>query len=154
MREYLKHQKNVSEKRKKGWKLAVLAKDIERTFKKGHKEAIFTLTLPSGESIKLTYTPVTPELRSIVEKFGNYLHALKESEMEKDNFWEDFKILIERGLELLDYSVKGSLLGVPLKDKNNRVAIFAIISEEERELAERFLAEERITMHVDYRELS
>ena len=60
LRNYLKYQEHVSENKKKGWRPAVLAKDIEKVFRIGEKEAIFTLIANEIEPITLIYKPVTP----------------------------------------------------------------------------------------------
>lgn len=155
MREYLKHQENISKKRKQGWKLAGLAKDIESLSKSnGKKEAIFTFISKSYPPIALTYTPVTPELISITERFGDYLHAAKKDRIEQEGYWSEFQTLIERGIELLEYSVSGELLGLPLMNKKGQLWAPAVVNADDNHIMKQLLHDGIIKINVKYKEIS
>jgi len=98
------------------------------------------------------YTPVTPELREIGEKLGNYLHAPKSKDLIDLDQWKDFEQLLERGFELLEYSCKGNLLGVPLKEpRSSRVVFNMVVSDDQNDLVSQIYKQGgEITMHVDY----
>lgn len=155
MREYLQHQKSVSAKKKKGWRPAVLAKDIGQVFKIGEKEAHFSFHSETTDPFTLVYRPVPKELQEIVEKLGNYLHAAHEDFFAREDYWQTFQELVERGIELLDYSVDSQLLGVPLRNvTTNQLEIFATVTSEVREQLDEHLKGGLVNIEVSYREIS
>lgn len=156
MREYLEHQKGVSAKMKQGWKPAGLAKNIEKVFKCGEKEAHFSFHAEDADSLTLVYRPVPLELRKAAEKLGNYLHATRKGFFEKQDYWDAFQKLLERGLELLEYSLNSELLGVPMRNvQTNQLEIFAAVTSEVREQLNDLLTKDRLaTIEVNYVEIN
>ena len=72
MLQYLEAQQNVSEKLKRGWRIAVLGEGIDRTFKLGDKLARFSYQEADGsdEVFVLYYTPVSKELQRNAKQLG------------------------------------------------------------------------------------
>ncbi|MFJ4384372.1 hypothetical protein ACIP02_08500 [Pseudomonas sp. NPDC089408] len=133
LREYLEHQKHVTEKKKQGWQIAALGRNVEEAFA-GCTEEVRVTLLSGGYPLMLCkYTPVTPELRSIGERLGNYLHAPKSDDLVELEQWCDFESLLEKGFANLAYACSGNLLGVPLvAPGSKRIDFNMSISEDQR----------------------
>ena len=88
-KEYLQAQEGVPEKKKKGWKVAELHKDVEEVFRVGDQELIMQVcNAKTGRcEIELRYTPVKQWLKSCVGKLGGYLHAAKRYHPPGDAYW-------------------------------------------------------------------
>jgi len=116
MREYLSAQKQISRKIQKGWQITHLGKDLNRVFKARNKVIEFTIVdeTKGDPIIILYYTPVRPELQTIGDKLGNYLHAMREYQADESDWWQDFKWLLKRGIKGLESATKGNLMGIPL----------------------------------------
>jgi len=120
MQEYLDAQEFVSKKKKKGWQIAKLGKDIEQVFKIGDKVAEFTvIEKETGNIIDIFYyTPVTSKLRKMAEKLGELLHATKKSRKDDDKWWHDIRKYLKEVYQELTKANVGTLLGVPLIRKD------------------------------------
>ena len=116
MREYLSVQKQISRKIQKGWRITHLGKDLNKVIKARNKVIEFTIIdeTKGDPIIILYYTPVRPELQTIGDKLGNYLHAMREYQPDESDWWEDFKWLLKRGIKGLESATKGNLMGIPL----------------------------------------
>ncbi len=116
MKEYLDAQEFVSEKKKKGWKIAKLGKNIEKIFRTGDKIAEITIMDKNTGSIidKFYYTPVNLKLKEMGEKLGNILHSMKKFRKEDDKWWFKTKKLLNDIYRELEKANSGTLLGVPL----------------------------------------
>ncbi len=79
MEEYLEVWDHISKKKKKGWRIANLGRNLEEAFKTGDKIIRWAVhNKDNGELIVcFYYTPVTSELKKAGEKLGNYLHYMK-----------------------------------------------------------------------------
>lgn len=120
LREYLQHQEHVAEKKKRGWQIAALGRDVEQAFYGCVQEVRIDVWSGGYPMIRCKYTPVTPELRSIGERLGNYLHAPKKDDLRQLEQWRDFESMLDQGVSLLDYACSGNLLGVPLVQSGNK----------------------------------
>lgn len=137
MREYLEAQKEISEKKKKGWKISDLSRSIESVFKLGDKVAEITI-YDSNEDIccQLRYTPVRKRLKHLAELLGNYLHSSKKFYTPDDKFWMDFRMILNECVKELEFSTSGVLLGPLLynpKDKSSQLQV-EMMNEEEAQL--------------------
>jgi len=119
-REYLENQKHVTEKKKQGWQIAVLDREVEQAFAGCLREVNFRIFTGGFPVMLCKYTPVTPELKAIGERLGNYLHAPKNDDLRELEQWYDFEKLLEKGLSLLRYACSGNLLGVPLRQNGSK----------------------------------
>ena len=159
MREYLKHQQNVSEKRKKGWKIAALSQDIKNAFSGVEKELVFSISAAGENNLVFRYRPVVPGLRTIAEKLGNYLHAAKDNELNSNEEWQQFRQLIEEGIKFLAYACSGSLLGVPMispsfKGRRGGRLYLTVSPEEKIKLSEIVNAGREVLTHIEYLEVN
>jgi len=116
MSEYLEVWDHISNKKKKGWRIAELGRNVEEHFKTGNK--IVRWAIIDKETGKLVvcvyYTPVTSRLRNAGEKLGNYLHSMKKFRKKVDPFWANFRDELEQIYSQLAVANKGTLLGPPL----------------------------------------
>lgn len=143
LREYLEYQEHVAEKKKNGWQIAALGRDVEAAFAGTAQEVRIEVWSGGFPMIRCAYTPVTQELRSIGEKLGNYLHAPKSDSFQAEEDWQKLESLLRTGLNLLKYATSGSLLGVPLMQGGTRRAgIKMSIEEDQRALLDELLTRE------------
>ncbi|WP_434695125.1 hypothetical protein J3P89_17910 [Pseudomonas sp. Z1-14] len=153
-REYLENQKHVKEKKKQGWQIAVLGREVEQAFS-GCKQEVNLRLVAGGFPVMLCkYTPVTPELKEVGERLGNYLHAPRDSDLRGLEQWSDFEQLLERGLALLRYACSGNLLGVPLRQRGaKQMNVYMSVHDDQRAVINEIL-ERRIelVMEVSYAE--
>lgn len=126
MSEYLEAQQQISKKLKQGWRIAVLGKGIDQTFKLGEKLARFSYReADSGDELFiLYYTPVSRELQRNAQKLGDYLHHQKRFRPDNDEWWNIFRRKLERTSELLCRSCTGTMLGPPLMRSTKEVQTF------------------------------
>ena len=116
LQEYLEAQEEVRERKKMGWRVAKLAKQIERMFRTGDKIIQFAILSDDGETLvrNFYYTPVKRQLRKDVERLGEYMHALRRYRTPQDKRWEATRAFLERVYTALFEATRGRLLGPPL----------------------------------------
>jgi hypothetical protein len=121
MREYLEAWDHVSKKQKEGWEINKLGSATERAFKTDRVMRWKVKDAHTGETLAvLYYTPVTKKLRSNAQRLGNYLHAPKEYHPETDEWWSEFRGLLDEIVHQLQAATTGTLLGPALK-KGDRI---------------------------------
>jgi hypothetical protein len=124
MEEYLEAQKHISKKKKKGWRIADLSKNIEAVFQSGDNVIAFIVHNETTREIlhEFYYTPVNSGLRKMGEQLGNHLHSMKRYKPEEDQWWSDLRETLEQTYEELRKANIGTMLGAPLLDpKTNTV---------------------------------
>lgn len=116
MSEYLEVQKHISNKKKRGWQISQLAKNIEDAFRIGEKVAVIKIFDSKTKEliIDAKYTPVRKKAHKVAQQLGNYLHQAKEFYPEDAQYWVDFRKLLTDGVKELEFSTSGDLLGPPL----------------------------------------
>ena len=116
MREYLRAWEHISKRKKSGWRIAELGKNVEETFRVGNK--IVRWAIQDGDSgnmlVLFYYTPVTPTLQKHGERLGNYLHAMNRFRGQKDPWWRELREDLETIAAQLEVANRGTLLGPPL----------------------------------------
>lgn len=119
LQEYLQSQVKIAEKKKMGWEIPKLAKDLESVFNIGEQvvQLIFT-DKASGEQMPTYYTPVNKSLRAKAGQLGNYLHAMQISHTDNDPWWLDMQKILEGVLKDARQTTIGTLLGPPLVSKD------------------------------------
>lgn len=122
MQQYLGAQEQISKKKKKGWEIAKLAKNLEKVFRTGDKIIEFAFFDIKNENIEhvFYYTPVNSKLAKMGQKLGDYLHAMKTYRPENDPWWAGTRNFLEDVYFELQKANKGTILGVPLLDKKTR----------------------------------
>jgi hypothetical protein len=150
MSEYLDAQKHISDKKKKGWKIAELARNIEDAFRLGEKKAIIRII--DGQThehvLSASYTPVRKRARIIAEKLGNYMHHAKKYYDDSDQHWINFRKLVDEGISELEFSTSGTLLGPPIFNPKTGEGLLSLEgSEDKLEYMQRM---PQVLIKVDY----
>ena len=153
MREYLSAQKQISRKIQKGWQITHLGKDLNKVIKARNKVIEFTIIdeTKGDPIIILYYTPVRPELQTIGDKLGNYLHAMREYQPDESDWWEDFKWLLKRGIKGLESATKGNLMGIPLINPKTNELTMHTQFERNDSLVEKLSAVLKDTQQMNFR---
>lgn len=153
-REYLEHQKHVSEKKKQGWRIATLDKDVEQAFSGCVQEVNIKIFSGGFPVLLCKYTPVTPGLREIGEKLGNYLHAPKDDALRELDQWANFEDILSQGFSFLEYACSGNLLGVPLMAPGTKRTDINMSVQEDQKAIIKAIAKEQgeIMMEVSYKD--
>jgi hypothetical protein len=97
LQQYLETQREVSRKKKKGWRVAVMAKNIEKIFQTGDtivQISFWDQAEAKFEPFSVYYTPVSSQLRKNAERLGNYLHATGHRRTEEKEWWDNLEILL------------------------------------------------------------
>jgi len=154
MQEYLDVQKHISKKKRQGWQVAKLAKNIERAFRLGEKDAVLKVINKDTNQVEFEarYTPVKASLRKRAEKIGNFLHSAKKYHAPDDKFWFKFRSDLECAVEELEHATTGRLLG-PLLLHPNKKKIdmkFEITSKEEQDSVKNFTVGAKRILQINY----
>ncbi|GEM_PF-709954 len=116
--EYLGAWDHIAEKKKSGWKIANLAKDVEGAFKTGNKIAeirIYDKNIVNEALLIFYFTPVTSDLKRGVERrLNDCLHTMKRLRKSEDTFWKKLRKDLEKIAGQLELANRGTLLGPPL----------------------------------------
>ncbi|MCW4629672.1 MULTISPECIES: hypothetical protein [Marinomonas] len=150
MSEYLEAQTHISEKKKSGWQVAKLAKNLEQAFRLGEKTAVIEIIDPNSNELilKTIYTPVRKKGRDVAQKLGDYLHKAKKYHPDDDQYWSEFRRLLNDGIAELEFSNSGDLLGPPIqKLKTNQ---YSMSMEGGEEILELLNGASEILMSVHY----
>jgi hypothetical protein len=111
MREYLEVAEDISEKRKQGWEVVKLGKDIERAFEVGDKIVQLIFHGAGNTEVCIYHTPVSSKLQKQAKQLGDYMHALKVHRKPEDPWWKSFRLLLEETRRGLAIATTGTLLG-------------------------------------------
>jgi hypothetical protein len=115
LQEHLEVQEHLSKKRKEGWRIAELAKNLKRAFEDGDQIVEIVMTdKETRESVACYYTPVTASLKKKGQQLGNYLHPMKEHKSSEHEWWKIFRRLLDATYQELKLATTGILLGPPL----------------------------------------
>lgn len=75
LHQYLEAQRGNKKRIRQGWRIAKLAKDLDRYFRTGDKVIRIAMRERNGPPFYvLMYTPVTSRLQNLGERIGNLMH--------------------------------------------------------------------------------
>jgi hypothetical protein len=116
MQEYLDAWDYIAKKRKSGWRIADLGRNIERAFRAGNTFVRLAVhdNQRDGLLVCFYHTPVTKKLRRQGEKLGNYLHSMKRYRADGDDWWAQLRTELRDVVEGLRIANMGTLLGPPV----------------------------------------
>ncbi len=115
LQQYLEARRESSAKIKQGWRIAKLARHVDRRFKTGDKVVRLVMQDTDGHPFyELVYTPVTSRLQKMGERLGNFLHAQTRYHSPTDRWWSEVRHFLESVAAELDRAVQGNLMGPPL----------------------------------------
>lgn len=122
MQEYLDVQAHISKKKRQGWQVAKLARNIEEAFRLGEKEAVLRVRNRHTREVlfEARYTPVKRSLRNRAEKLGNELHAAKKYHAPDSPYWKKLRADLEVAATELEHANSGRLLGPLLIHPNKK----------------------------------
>jgi hypothetical protein len=154
MQEYLDAQEHISKKKRQGWQVAKLAKNIEDVFRLGEKDAVLRILNKDTKELEFEarYTPVKASLRKQVEKLGDFLHSAKKHHSPDDVFWSRFRADLESAIEELERATSGRLLGPLLLHPSKRRVYMnlEIPTPEEQEIVNNFKVGTESILQVNY----
>lgn len=154
LQEYLYVQEDVSEKKKKGWKIVDLARQLETVFRLGDRivQLVF-LDKKTGRKVSTYFTPVRKSLRNKGERLGSYLHAMKSFKDDADPWWITTRNFLEDVLKEAYMATAGTLLGPPLKKSGGMLSLkieLGVLPEQDAFFSSCGKAGFNLEMHVDY----
>lgn len=151
MSEYLEVQKHITAKKKRGWQVAKLAKNIEDAFRIGEKKAIIVVLNSSGKEKLFTaqYTPVRKAGHIVAQKLGDYMHKAKAHYTDESEYWNRFRDLLEQGVLELEFATSGILLGPPIM-KSKTGEGFMYLEDHEQGLLEKMQEHKEIIFKIEY----
>lgn len=128
LQEYLEVQEEISQKKKRGWKIAKLAKNLEKIFRIDDTRINIQIFKPDGKEhlITLSFIPVSSKLRKNAEKLGDYLHAMKKYRKSTDAWWDNTPQFFEEIYGQLKLANEGNLFGPPMVNPKTGRGIFRI----------------------------
>jgi len=137
MSEYLEVQQHISKKKKQGWQVAKLARNIEEAFRLGEKVAVLKMLDKKTKKVEfeVKYTPVKASLRKRIEKIGNYLHSSKKHYQADHMYWTRLRTELEEAVKELEWATSGRLLGPLIKHKSSNVVNVSIELPTEHEIS-------------------
>ena len=154
MQEYLKVQKHISKKKRQGWQVAKLARNIENAFRLGEKNAVLRILHKDTKQVEFEarYTPVKASLRKRVEKLGNYLHSAKKYHAPDDEFWGKLRADVEKAVEELERATTGRLLGPLLIHPNKKHIDMKLepLTEAEQDIIKKCTVGYQSILQIDY----
>ena len=115
LQQYIEAQRGNATRIQQGWRIAKLAKDLERHFKTGDKVIRLVMRESDGQPFYvLMYTPVTAQLRKMGEKLGNLMHAPVQYHPPDNPWWEKTRGYLEAVWVEINKATRGNLMGAPL----------------------------------------
>jgi len=156
LQEYLDAQHHISERKKKGWQVAKLGRNLEEAFRVGNRIVEITIANDPGRKplALLYYTPVTKSLQKNAQQLGNYLHSIKQYREPTDPWWREFRAILDSAVAELEVATTGTLLGPPLlhpKTGSATMTTETVEGTDPNELIERIgRTGTQICMKVDY----
>ncbi len=156
LQEYLSVQDKISEKKKKGWRIAQLASNIEQVFNIGDKIARIAIHNRDDSTIlhEFYYTPVNSKLRKMGERLGDYMHVSKVWRFSEGSWWSDTRTFLEEVHSELKKANVGTMLGVPLREPGTNQIRF-VTEQVNSNIAEDVLVKipdigSKLMIHVSY----
>ena len=112
---YMDVIEDLPNKKRKGWRMSDIDKNLENTFKKGNRIVeIMVIDDVSGKPMAVFYyTPVSKDLIKKGERIGDLLHAKKIHITQTDDWYTKTKHFLEDIYTDLEKANKGTLLGPP-----------------------------------------
>lgn len=121
MYRYLEARENITKLKRKGWKVATMAAQIEGTFNTVGKICVVTLISQKDKFpvTELRFIPISKELKTMAGKLGVYLHAQDSYRNPEDSWWEKTRNFLESVYKELTFISSGTLMGAPLLNPTN-----------------------------------
>jgi hypothetical protein len=136
LKEYFDAQSETTKKKRQGWKIAKLAKQVESAFRTRDKIIrLIVFDSQTSELIKeVLYTLVTRRLQKFGEKLGDYLHSQEQHRLLAETWWSAFRQELEATFEELNFAASGGLLAPPLEHPHKPNETFFCLAGDQRDL--------------------
>lgn len=107
--------------KRRGWKIADLAKDLDRVFRTGDKGVVFRVYAEEreGHYKAFIFTPVRRQTRQLAERLGDYLHFTSRTRINDDEWVQEFRDVLKGVATGLAFATTGMLLAPPLVTSGN-----------------------------------
>jgi hypothetical protein len=155
-RQYAAAWEHIPKKHQNSYKTTEVGKVLERAFRTGNQIARLIHIFADGTpSITLLYTPVSRELREVCNDLGNYLHAVKwvDGERDEEKWIAQLRKLVITGIIHLHIATTGQLLGPALmKDSagKRQVSVHVQLSRDDPAYAALKQVGANLVLRVDY----
>lgn len=152
LKEYFDAQAETTKKKRKGWEIDKLAKQVEDVFQIGNRHLdIVIFDAYTKETIaSAKYTAVTPELQKMGQRLGDYLHSQDQNKINDPEYWKKMKGLLEMTYQELGFATSGTLLAPPLVYQSGKNPVFFCLTDDQRNL---FPPGKHVGMHYKIYEL-
>ena len=110
LKEYFDAQAETTKKKRNGWKIDKLAKQVEAVFNlcdRGLRLVVFDAET-NALVATLLYTPVTSQLRKMAERLGGYLHSQNIKELDTNPYWAAMRKHLEMTYQELGFATSGT----------------------------------------------
>jgi hypothetical protein len=153
LKEYFDAYAETAKRKREGWRIAKLAKQVEEAFKARNK--VIRLVIFDAETKELireiAYTPVTKRLQKLGEKLGDYLHSQEERRLSSEPFWINLRAELEVAYDELKFATSGELMAPPLEHPRNAGQSFFCVEGDQRQL---FPSGRKIGMRFEHYEIT
>ena len=148
LKEYFDAQAETTKKKREGWRISKLAKQVESAFKTREKVVRLVVFDPESNSVisEAFYTPVTHKLQKLGEQLGDYLHAPDKKRYENGQWLAVFREKLNETYRELEFAVSGTLMAPPLEHPREAGKSFFCLTGDQTKL---FPPGKRIGMRLD-----
>lgn len=123
--EYSYAEEETLRRKRRGWKIAQIARGLKKAALAGDTIAKFTFMPDGGSEMTLYYTPVTRFLRKSGQRLGELLHGNKPTRLWEPGGMERERAHLETVYQALKIATFGTLLAPPLINKDKKVKLLA-----------------------------
>jgi hypothetical protein len=146
---YAERADDISNKASNPWKVKALARHVNSVFGDDDRTYQIEMKTPTmTKPIIIEYTPITPEIRSILGKVNNFLHYPGVLQCVNDGKEDHLRSLLNRGLEQLKECLSGGLQG-PLIHKKNGQITMVIDAEKYPQLKDQLKSGGQISLRIN-----
>jgi len=126
IQDYLNARDDIAKKKKKGWKVAIAGKELDKAFTDGLRIVeLVIISQTTGEAVPFFHTPVGPELRAAIGSLGNLLHAQKETIPSGSPWWGVTREFLESTFRMAGTLAQGTLLAPLLQSPTGQILMRA-----------------------------
>lgn len=148
LREYFDAQAETTKKKREGWRISKLAKQVEAAFKTREKVVRLVVLDPELNNVisEAFYTPVTRKLQKLGEQLGDFLHAPDKMRAEDDQWLGVLREKLNETCRELEFAASGTLMAPPLEYPREPGKSFFCLTGDQTKL---FPPGKRIGMRLD-----
>ncbi len=128
LKKYNDALEEFSIKKKKGWKISILDRNLEKAFRTGKQitELMFIDIKTDKPQHILYHTPLSKTLINNSERIGNLLHAQKIFLTQNEEWYDETKLFLDLTYSELHKANRGTLLAPPMRNPKTGESKFFI----------------------------